>query len=133
MTHFFRYWLPFIFWAILIAYFSSRPDLKSGLPQDTDLVLRKLAHIAEYAVFAWFLFRVLRFSGKYKKSHALILAFIISIIYAASDEYHQVFVPGREGAVRDVITDAFGVFTSYVLINLFHKAQLDTFLLTGEN
>jgi VanZ family protein len=94
-----RLWLPVLAWAGLIFAFSSVPDLGTGLGT-WDLVLRKLAHAAEFAVLGALLLRALR------DERAALAA---GIAYAASDELHQHFVPGRTGAPVDVVIDAAGV------------------------
>jgi len=91
-------WLPVILWAALIFALSSIPSLDSGLGS-WDLVLRKLAHAAEYALLAALLLRALTRSW---------LAFLGALAYAASDELHQHFVRGRTGTPRDVAIDAAG-------------------------
>jgi VanZ family protein len=99
-------WLPVVAWAALIFTLSSVPDLGTGLG-GWDLVLRKAAHAAEYAVLGALLLRAL---GRELPAVA------IGIAYAATDEVHQAFVPGRQGAVLDVLVDAMGVLLGvYVL------------------
>ena len=93
-----RDWLPVLAWAVVIFAFSSVPDLGTGLG-GWDLVLRKLAHAAEYAILGALLLRATRNVG---------LAFALAVLYAASDEFHQTFVEGRVGAVHDVAIDAIG-------------------------
>ena len=83
-------WLPVVAWAGLIFALSSIPDLGTGLGT-WDLVLRKLAHAAEFAVLGFLLLRALG-----RESAAL----AVGIAYAASDELHQHFVPGRQGSRR---------------------------------
>jgi VanZ family protein len=92
-------WLPVVLWAALIFTLSSIPDLSTGLG-GWDLVLRKAAHAGEFAVLGFLLLRAL---GRE------LPAFAAGIAYAATDELHQTFVPGREGAVLDVLVDAVGV------------------------
>ena len=85
----------------LIFFLSAQPDLSTGLG-NWDLVLRKLAHMAEYGLL-WFLWwRALGFG------HPAI-AIAIVLLWAASDEYHQSFVEGRHGTPWDVAIDAVGV------------------------
>ena len=91
-------WLPVVAWAGVIFAISSIPNLGTGLGV-WDLVLRKLAHATEYAVLGLLLARAV----------ALVPAFALGVLYAASDELHQHFVAGREGAPHDVAIDAFGV------------------------
>jgi VanZ family protein len=93
-----RAWLPVIAWAAVIFAFSSVPSLGTELGT-WDLVLRKLAHAAEYAVLGALLVRAMR---------RPLPAFAVAVLYAISDEVHQTFVPGREGAVLDVLVDAAG-------------------------
>jgi VanZ family protein len=99
-------WAPVAAWAAVIFVLSSIPDLGTGLGE-TDLVLRKIAHAAEFAVLGFLLLRAVR-----REPAALVLGFA----YAVSDEVHQHFVPGREGAVLDVAIDAVGVAIGVLLV-----------------
>jgi VanZ family protein len=92
-------WLPVFAWAAVIFAFSSIPSLSSGLGA-WDTVLRKGAHITEYAILGALLYRAL---GR----EALALA--AGIAYAATDELHQHFVRGRHASPIDVGIDAVGV------------------------
>ncbi len=94
-----RLWLPPLLWAAVIFAFSSVPDLGTGLG-GWDLVLRKLAHTVEYAILGALLLRAVRRE---------LPALAAGIAYAASDELHQHFVPGRRGAPLDVLIDSVGV------------------------
>ena len=94
-----RLWLPVVAWAALIFALSSVPDLGTGLG-GWDLVLRKLAHAAEYAVLGALLLRALG---------SELPALAAGVAYAISDELHQHFVAGRRGAPLDVLIDAVGV------------------------
>lgn len=105
---FLRYWLPVFAWAGLIFALSSIPSLESGLPKSGDLVLRKLGHLIEYAVLALLLLRAFGAHGLSPRSRSTAAA-LISLLYAVLDEYHQSFVPGREGSPRDVLLDALGI------------------------
>ena len=100
-----RLWLPVVAWAALIFGLSSVPDLGTGLG-GWDLVLRKVAHAAEYAVLGALLVRATGRTG---------LAFALGTLYAVSDELHQAFVPGRLGSPVDVAIDAVGVAAGIVL------------------
>jgi len=100
---FFRRWLPVLLWAGVIFFLSSIPNLESGLEQ--DFTLRKVAHILEYAILTFLLFRAFSF----KSNKLIILSVIIAFLYALSDEYHQSFVFGREGTLRDVAIDSIGI------------------------
>ena len=92
-------WLPVLVWAAVIFAFSSIPSLSSGLGV-WDTVLRKCAHVTEYAVLGALLYRALE-----REAPAL----AAGIAYAATDEFHQHFVHGRHGSPVDVGIDAVGV------------------------
>ena len=91
-------WLPVLLWAAMIFALSSIPSLATGLGT-WDLVLRKLAHGVEYAVFGLLLARAV----------PELPAFGGGVLYAVTDELHQSFVPGRQAALLDVAIDAAGV------------------------
>jgi VanZ family protein len=95
----FTVWLPVLAWAAVIFVFSSIPSLSSGLGT-WDTILRKGAHVTEYAVLGGLLYRAL---GR----EALTLA--AGIAYAATDELHQHFVRGRHASPVDVAIDAIGI------------------------
>jgi VanZ family protein len=111
---FLRLWLPVLVWAALIFALSSVPDLGSGLG-GWDLVLRKIAHAAEFAVLGALLVRAVRMPW---------LAVVLGVLYAVSDELHQTLVPGREGSVLDVAIDAAGVLCGVVAWQLVQARKL---------
>lgn len=120
MFKFLKNWLPVIAWAGLIFFLSSQPELKSGLPIFLDFALRKAAHMAEYMVLSFLIFRALqRHSLRFKKS--LFLTAIFSFLYALLDEYHQTFVPGRQGSMFDVLIDVFGIMIAIEILDDFFK------------
>ena len=92
-------WLPVLAWAAVIFTLSSVPSLSTGLGL-WDTILRKGAHITEYAVLGALLYRAL---GREPQALAA------GIAYAGTDELHQHFVRGRHGAPVDVAIDAVGV------------------------
>ena len=92
-------WLPVFAWAAVIFAFSSIPSLSSGLGE-WDTVLRKGAHITEYAILGALLYRALGVE---------VLALAAGIAYAATDELHQHFVRGRHASPIDVGIDAVGL------------------------
>jgi VanZ family protein len=98
-------WAPVVLWAGLIFTLSSIPSLDSGLGT-WDLVLRKLAHFAEYAILGALLLRALRREP---------LALLLGSAYALTDEVHQAFVAGRQGSPLDWAIDTAGVILGVVL------------------
>ena len=106
-----RLWAPVVLWAAVIFAFSSVPDLGTGLGT-WDLVLRKLAHVAEYALLGALLLRAL---GDERAALAA------GVAYAISDELHQHFVPGRTGSPLDVVIDSVGVAFGVLLWRRYAK------------
>jgi hypothetical protein len=92
-------WLPVVVWAAVIFALSSVPHLATDLGF-WDVILRKAAHAAEYAVLGALLMRAL---GREPQALAA------GIAYAVSDEIHQYFVGGRHASPIDVGIDALGV------------------------
>ncbi len=82
-----------------------------------DHLVRKAAHFTEYALLGllW---------GLFLRSYGIktwILPFLIGSVYAATDEVHQLFLPGRAGLISDVILDSVGVFFGVMLVRLIKK------------
>jgi len=96
-----RLWAPVLAWAGVIYFFSSRPDLPHIDEPWLELLLRKSAHAVEYAVLGALLARALG-----ARQGQVVLAAAMSALYAASDEWHQRFVPGRNGNPLDVALDS---------------------------
>lgn len=120
LKRFFRDWLPVILWCSLIFYLSSVPNLKTELGT-WDTILRKIAHMVEYAVLFLLARRALGNSfGRVPAGRTILFAFIFSVAYAASDEFHQSFVPTRGPSVYDVGIDTIGVFFGFTA---FHAAR----------
>ena len=97
-------WLPVLVWAAVIFAFSSVPSLSTELGT-WDTILRKLAHLAEYAILGALLLRATR--------HAAV-AVALAGLYAVTDEVHQLFVEGRHGSPLDVGIDTLGAIAGVV-------------------
>ena len=108
MVKFLVRWLAVVFWMGVIFVLSATPSLASPFEPVYDFILRKLAHLTIFAVLTVLLFRAFRLYVA-KAAHAWLLAMLVAALYACSDEWHQTFVPGREGTVRDVVIDGLGV------------------------
>lgn len=124
-------YLLLIFWMGVIFYLSAQPDLKSGLESQMDFVLRKLAHITEYGILtflAWRAFGISLGSPTSKSDRVLATAIIFSVLYAISDEYHQLFVTGRVGSPIDVLIDSVGIMIAGMGIWRFEKQKNHSFL-----
>lgn len=86
-----------------------------------DHPVRKVAHFTEYAILGFLVAGTYATKDKSKKKNILI-PWLLATIYAATDELHQVFVPGRDGNIKDVLLDSagciFGVTMMLLLLNI---------------
>jgi VanZ family protein len=98
-------WLPVALDAALIFYLSSIPRLPSPPGPFSD----KHFHFASYALFATLLVRALA-SGRIRNVTAriAIVATVLAALYGVSDEFHQMFVPGRSADPYDLLADTLG-------------------------
>jgi len=98
--------------------------------------IRKIAHMTEYAILAFLLgvaldiWRYVRITDvplKIKFRPACVDT-AVCVLYACSDEYHQTFVAGRTGKVRDVFVDLGGVLAcialTWLIVRLYRKKRL---------
>jgi VanZ family protein len=140
---FLKYWVPVFFWMGIIFFGSSdsrswqhssriiEPLLRWLVPNISDetmhtvvLVARKAAHVTEYAILAVLVWRLLRLVSLHRTRRPwsdAIRTLLIVILYAASDEFHQAFVPSREASVWDVAIDASGAVLALLLIGVLAR------------
>ncbi len=117
-----RYWLPVLLWAGVIFLFSTLQATTTTEFFLADFILKKTAHMVEYAILTILLYRAFKENGTTKRK-AAVYSVIISAIYAGTDEYHQSFTPGRQPTVRDVIFDTIGASLGiYTIWKLLPKA-----------
>jgi VanZ family protein len=101
------YHLPAILFAAAIFTVSSIPDLQG--PDLKIVPFDKLAHFMEYAVFAYLIFRSISHIGDSVGNATVFVLSLLSLgSFAALDELHQKFVPGRTCDVADFATDLVG-------------------------
>lgn len=82
--------------------------------------IRKIAHFSEF-----FLLGLLAYlNAKEYTNKYIIYSFIFSVIYAISDEIHQLFVINRYGCFKDVCIDSFGIMMGILFIYLIDKKCL---------
>lgn len=85
-----------------------------------EYFVRKGAHMTEFAIMSILLFIWL---GLWEMTlfRRGTMAFVITAVYAASDEFHQLFVPGRSGRVSDVLIDSSGALAGVIVFILFGR------------
>ncbi len=133
----FLYLIPVIIWMIFIFYMSGKTGQESSgqsgkislfitnllekvrqdpaqemqnLQDILELVIRKAAHMTEYAIlFLLSYLAMVKISMSQSRFYNRSIAVLISLLYACSDEMHQLLVPGRSGRMIDVGIDMAGV------------------------
>lgn len=140
---FLKYWLPLLIWlsvifigstGVLSAEQTSRfvvpflrwldPKLSIATILSIHFALRKLGHLIEYGILAALLWRALR--GTLTSSRTLAIAslvFVVSAVFAASDEFHQSFVPMRTASARDVMIDIGGALAGLFICWIFGRTR----------
>lgn len=132
-----RRWWPVLFWAAIISIFSTHyfgsdetsafiipllhwmfPSASQATLLEWHHLIRKSAHFVEYFVLSLLLLRAIR--GERREMHLAWALAAIALVggYAALDEIHQIFVPGRTPAVRDVLIDTTGGIAAQAIIAL---------------
>lgn len=129
-------WLLVVLWMGLIFFFSHQPanqssELSSGISQiilniiekvapnmainmgSFHHFIRKNAHLFVYLVLGFLVSNALGSSGA-KGRKKIVIGMTICLIYAVSDEVHQLFIPGRAGQVMDVLIDSAGAFIGVI-------------------
>lgn len=142
---FLKYWLPVVLWMILIFSFSSDshsqqhssrffepllhwlfPSMPQASVDAIHHVFRKCCHLTEYAILGLLVWRAMHQSNNRlaewswpKVGGTLLVVFL----YAATDEFHQVFVPTRTPMVSDVFIDTSGAAIGLLVLWLLHRRQ----------
>ena len=90
--------------------------------QSLHYAVRKAAHFTEYLILSVLLYRALRGTERWN-FRAATLALVVSALYAASDELHQLFVPGRTAAAADCLIDVSGAAAGQGLVAARARVQ----------
>lgn len=117
------YWGCTILWMIVIFCFSAHPHsdvVTKQIFHDLNYCARKLAHMSEFGFLYFLCFRAVSMSQT-DGNHPIrvdLVAFLICILYAISDEWHQSFVPGRSAQITDVLIDGIGIMITFSILHL---------------
>lgn len=90
-------WIPALLLMLAIFAFSSRPGDELPDFQGWDYFIKKGAHAVGYGLLALSYFHVLKWNKRYYW-----LAWLAALLYSATDEFHQSFVPGRHASIFDI-------------------------------
>ena len=112
-----RFLVPFLLWL--------KPSMSYQTIATIHLLVRKAGHVTEYAILAVLLWRALRGTFSALSHRAISLwTFVIAASFAASDEFHQSFVPSRTATVHDVFIDWVGVALAITGCLIFSRASV---------
>ena len=93
---------------------------KENVVDRVESIVRKIAHYSIYTLVGILLMSLMS-TYKIKELDRIAVSLIIGVIYASTDEIHQVFVPGRGPQITDVILDSMGVLTGIFIVMLVLK------------
>jgi len=91
-------------------------NIESAFGSLADFMVRKAAHFTEYFILYILIFNALH--NDLNKKTALFYSLILVFLYASTDEYHQLFIPGRSGRLRDILIDTSGGTLGLILMKL---------------
>lgn len=87
---------------------------KEIIVKNSSFYIRKIAHITEYLILGFLMFNLLNQYSVTKIYYAIGL----SILYSCTDEFHQLFINGRSGSIKDVLIDSIGILIGTYLYKL---------------
>jgi VanZ family protein len=137
---FVKYWLPLPLWLAVIflastdlmsAEHTSRfivpflrwlnPDISPDALTSIHFIVRKCAHLGEYAVLALLLLRAAIFMTNLKRSLGILYVsvWVACLFVAATDEFHQTFVASRGASARDIMIDSGGAIIGLLIGAIF--------------
>ena len=111
-----KYWTPPVVLMVTIFFFSAQHKVTVSNEFFIQFAFFKTLHILEYGLLYLLSYRAIKNTTKAPSWQQRYWAFLIAVFYGMSDEIHQVFVPTREGAGRDVFIDTIGITLALLII-----------------
>ena len=120
-----KYWIPPLLYMALIFAISSMKQPPLPMPEFEWLTIDKLYHFIEYAILGGLLTRafVKASPSVIPSRFAWHAAVVLSILYGASDEWHQTFVPGRFATFADWVADVLGSIAGVLGVYLYYRSN----------
>ena len=115
-----RLWLPVLVWAGVIFALSATSNLRVAPAADLDFVVRKAGHVFVFGVLAVLIWRALASSTVRR---AMVWSWVLTVAYAASDEFHQSFTAGRHPSPIDVGIDSIGALLFLLALALWLRGR----------
>jgi VanZ family protein len=106
-------WLLVAVWAGVIFALSATPHLRVAEAADLDFILRKSGHMAAFGILAVLIWRALALSAIRR---AMVWSLLLTVAYAATDEFHQSFTAGRNASPVDVSIDSAGALIALLAL-----------------
>ena len=94
---------------------------KEIIVKNSSFYIRKIAHITEYLILGFLIFNLLK---QYSVTN-IYYAIGLSILYSCTDEFHQLFINGRSGSIRDVLIDSIGILIGTYLYKLLFIKNIE--------
>jgi VanZ family protein len=108
----------------VIFIFSSLPSAELPSFNWADRIVKKGGHALGYGLLAFAYLRGLKGEGSHISVRQLLGAWLMAVLYSATDEFHQAFTPGRHPAVTDVVIDAIGATVALILAGRYYKQKM---------
>ena len=122
-----KYWIPPLLYMALIFIVSSLEQPPLPMPEFEWLTIDKLYHFIEYAILGGLLaLAFVKAESPQSVPSKLIwlAAAVLSILYGASDEWHQTFVPGRFATIADWVADVIGSIAGVLAVYLYYRKKV---------
>ncbi|MEZ4767943.1 MAG: VanZ family protein [Caldilineales bacterium] len=110
------WWLLPLGWMALIWTLSAQSDLLATVNSQLRDMLAWVAHFSEFAALAALLWLALRKTTAISRQTMLGVSFFGAALFAAIDEVHQAFVPGRTPDMRDLVVDVAGILVALAVV-----------------
>ena len=94
---------------------------KEIIVKNSSFYIRKIAHITEYLILGFLMFNLLK---QYSVTN-IYYAIGLSILYSCTDEFHQLFISGRSGSIRDILIDSIGILIGTYLYKLLFIKNIE--------
>ena len=91
-------------------------DINGFFGDIANFVIRKCAHFLEYLILGFLIINLIKYD--FKLCHIILITIVAVFLYACIDEFHQLFVVGRDGNFRDVVIDTSGGILSAILFGI---------------
>lgn len=113
ILHYIYYWIPPLVWMGIIYYMSSQKSIGMTHDKTSDFFVFKSLHMVEYAFLFFLLYRAFT---SIKVRAQFLYPFFTAVLYSATDEFHQLYISTRQGAIRDILFDIGGMVIMYGII-----------------